>query len=167
MEDSLLTLTLDAAWQPISIIPAFRGFGMVYTNRAQAIENHPQRLRALFYYPSVIVCKNYIRKSPIPLSPTRANIYWRDNHQCQYCRKFDHHRRLTLDHVIPKSRGGDKSWLNLVTCCEKCNQEKGDKTPSEASMELIKKPFVPSFNVLRAFKVDNPPLEWNKFLGAK
>lgn len=163
--ESLSTLTLDAGWQPISVIPAWRAFGMVYSERAQVIENHSQQLSALFYYPSVIVCKNYIRKSPIPLSPTRMNIYWRDNHTCQYCNLEDHHRRLTLDHVIPKSRGGDKSWLNLVTCCEKCNQKKADKTPSEASMELIRKPFVPTYNVLRAFKVEKYPKSWDKYLG--
>jgi len=162
-----MTLTLDAAWQPISIIPADRGFSMVYAGRAQAVENYSAMPCALFYYPSVIVCKNYIRKHPIPLSPTRANIYWRDNLTCQYCTKKDYFRKMTLDHVIPKSKGGPKTWLNLVTCCERCNQRKGDKTPSEASMELIREPFVPSYDVTRAFRITETPESWDKFLERK
>jgi 5-methylcytosine-specific restriction endonuclease McrA len=165
VEEKLLTLTLDAAWQPISIIPADKGFSMVYSGRARAIEDHSQKPCALFYYPSVIVCNNYIRRSPIPLSATRANIYWRDNLQCQYCGIKGHQRRMTLDHVLPKSRGGDKGWLNLVTCCERCNQIKGDRTPSEASMKLLREPRVPRYDVVRAFKIDKTPDSWDKFLG--
>ena len=165
MEEKLFTLTLDAAWQPISVISVDRGFSMVYSGRARAVENHSTKPCAIYYYPSVIVCKNYIRTRPIPLSPTRANIYWRDDSQCQYCGRFDVYRKLTLDHVIPKSRGGDKGWLNLVTCCQRCNQRKGDKTPSEAFMKLIKEPYVPKFSVIRAFKVQSTPPSWDKFLG--
>jgi len=164
VEEKLLTLTLDAAWQPISIIPADKGFSMVYSGRAQAIENYSEKPCALFYYPSVIVCKKYIRTKPIPLSPTRSNIYWRDKLTCQYCGKTEDKRRMTLDHVIPKSRGGPKTWLNLVTCCVSCNQKKGDKTPSEASMELITTPHAPRFNVMRAFKINETPNSWDKFL---
>ncbi len=159
-----MTLTLDAAWQPISIIPAYKGFSMVYSERAQAVETYSIMPCALFYYPSVIVCKKYIRRKPIPLSPTRANIYWRDDLTCQYCGKKDYYRKMTLDHVIPKSRGGPKTWLNLVTSCASCNQRKGDKTPPEASMELLREPHVPSFDVTRAFRIDNVPESWNKFL---
>jgi 5-methylcytosine-specific restriction endonuclease McrA len=162
-----MTLTLDAAWQPISIIPAHRGFSMVYSGRAQAVENYSAQPCALFYYPSVIVCKKYIRRRPIPLSPTRANIYWRDDLTCQYCGKKDFYRKMTLDHVVPKSRGGPKTWLNLVTCCERCNQRKGDKTPSEASMELLRMPFVPRYDVTRAFRIDKTPESWDKFLEKK
>jgi 5-methylcytosine-specific restriction endonuclease McrA len=164
VEEKLMTLTLDAAWQPISIISADRGFNMVYSERARAIENYSQKPCALFYYPSVIVCNNYIRTRPIPLSPTRANIYWRDNLTCQYCGKKDLYHKMTLDHVLPKSRGGDKGWLNLVTCCERCNQRKGDRTPPEASMKLVKEPRVPRYDVTRAFRIDKTPVSWDKFL---
>lgn len=162
-----MTLTLDAAWQPISIISADRGFNMVYSERAQAIENYSQKPCALFYYPSVVVCNTYIRTKPIPLTPTRANIYWRDDLTCQYCGKKDYYRKMTLDHVLPKSRGGDKGWLNLVTCCTRCNQRKGDKTPFEASMKLVKEPRVPHYDVTRAFRIDKTPTSWDKFLRGK
>ena len=160
-----MTLVLDAAWQPINIIPAERAFGMVFSQRAQAVESYSQKLCALFYYPSVIICKSYVRKNFVALYPTRANILWRDSYTCQYCKKTGTSRTLTLDHIIPKSRGGDKGWLNIVTACERCNQRKGDKTPPEASMSLIREPFVPKFNILRVLGLKETPEPWKKYLG--
>ena len=164
MDGKIYTLKLDAAYQPLEIIEGLRGFSMVYSRRARAIENHSHKLDALFYYPSIIVCKNYIRKRPVHLSPTRMNIYWRDNYRCQYCHNHFGTSQLTLDHVIPKSRGGGKSWQNLVTCCSQCNQKKGDKTPSEASMSLFKEPVAPSFNIVRTKPHVVIPLSWKNYL---
>ena len=158
------TLKLDAAWQPLEIIDSLKGFSMVYSGRARIVENHTQQFNALFYYPSIIVLNTYIRKKPIYLSPTRSNIYWRDMYRCQYCYEKFSHSKLTLDHVIPKSRGGTKSWENLVTCCAKCNQKKGSRTPDESFMELFKIPAVPEFNVVRTSPFIVMPFSWKKFL---
>jgi 5-methylcytosine-specific restriction endonuclease McrA len=73
--------------------------------------------------------------------PTRENIFKRDGFQCVYCPSKTN---LTIDHVTPKSRGGDNTWLNMVTCCNKCNGKKDNKTPQEAGMEMRIKPFQPS-----------------------
>ena len=162
-----MTLVLDAAWQPINIISSERAFGMVFSERAKAIEFHSQKPCALFYYPSVVLCRTYVRRRYVSLYPTRANILWRDNYKCQYCTKKGTYRTLTLDHIIPKSRGGDKGWLNIVTCCAGCNQKKGDKTPSEAFMSLIREPYVPKFNVLRVLGLKDTPEPWKKYLGDK
>ena len=162
-----MTIVLDAAWQPINIISAERAFAMVYSERARAIEFYSQKPCALFYYPSVVICRAYVRKRFISLYPTRANILWRDKYSCQYCTKKGNYRSLTLDHIIPKSRGGDKGWLNLVTCCARCNQKKGSKTPSEAFMSLIREPHVPKFNVMRVFGFKKTPEPWKKYLGEK
>ena len=164
MERKVYTLKLDASYRPIEIIEGLKGFSMVYTGRAQVVENHTHQLSALFYYPSVIVLKKYIRKKPVYLSPTRANIYWRDEHKCQYCAQTFEYNDLTLDHVIPKSRGGQKTWNNIVTCCKGCNQKKGPKTPSEASMTLLRKPDVPKFNVLRSQHGIKIPETWKNYL---
>ena len=164
MEDQLYTLKLDAAWQPIEIIDSFRAFSMVYTGRAKVVENHSQQLNALFYFPSIIICKDYIRKKQVFMSPTRANIYWRDMYRCQYCYKQFNETNLTLDHVIPKSRGGGKSWNNLVTSCSKCNQNKANRTPEEASMKLFKEPVAPRFSVLRARPQIKIPLSWKNYI---
>ena len=164
MDGKIYTLKLDAAYQPLEIIEGLRGFSMVYSGRARAIENHSEMLNALFYYPSIIVLKNYIRKRPVHLSPTRMNIYWRDEYKCQYCCGRFSPSQLTLDHVIPKSRGGQKSWQNLVTCCERCNQKKADRTPPEASMTLFKKPVAPSFNIIRTKPLVKIPFSWKDYI---
>ena len=164
MDTKIYALKLDASWQPLEIIDSLKAFSMVYSGRARIVENHSQQFNALFYYPSVIVLKNYVRTKPVHLSPTRLNIYWRDLYQCQYCyRKFPH-SKLTLDHVIPKSRGGTKNWDNIVSCCERCNQKKGNRTPDEASMELFKVPTVPKFSVMRTRPHLDMPLSWKKFI---
>jgi 5-methylcytosine-specific restriction endonuclease McrA len=76
----------------------------------------------------------------VPLS--RFNIFRRDGHKCVYCGT---NKNLTIDHVLPKSRGGDNSWKNLVTCCGICNLKKDDRTPEEADMVFLRKPFTPTY----------------------
>ena len=73
----------------------------------------------------------------------RINVYVRDDYTCQYCGKKLHSSELTLDHVYPKSRFGPDIWENIVTCCKECNQYKADKTPKEAGMKLLRRPFRP------------------------
>tara|TARA_R100000458_G_C8260711_1_gene236240 strand:+ start:200 stop:694 length:495 start_codon:yes stop_codon:yes gene_type:complete len=164
VDTKIYALKLDASWQPLEIIDSLKAFSMVYSGRARIVENHSQQFNALFYYPSVIVLNTYIRKTPVFLTPTRMNIYWRDDYRCQYCHDKFPQSKLTLDHVIPKSRGGPKSWENIVACCERCNQKKGNKTPSEASMRLFKVPIKPNFSVLRTRPHLKIPLSWKKFI---
>jgi 5-methylcytosine-specific restriction endonuclease McrA len=170
----LYTLKLDAAWQPIEIIDAYKGFSLVFSGRAQVVEEYTQQACALFCFPSVIVLKKNIRKGGIQVPPSRSTVFFRDDYHCQYCgNKFMKHQ-LTLDHVIPKSRGGPKTWNNLVACCVPCNQLKGDKTPSEVSMELFKEPRIPSHTLwssvewmMRRHGRRDLPIDWKKFLGER
>jgi 5-methylcytosine-specific restriction endonuclease McrA len=159
-----MTLKLDASWRPIEIIPAEKGFSMVYTGRAQPVENYTHGPCARFLFPSVIVLKNYVQKRRISMSPTRKNIYWRDKYICQYCSGQYKYKQLSLDHIIPKSRGGGRGWLNLVTCCHTCNQKKGNKTPSEASMRLINKPYVPNVSIIDFYHHIDVPKIWLNFI---
>ncbi len=159
-----MTLKLDASWRPIEIIPAEKGFSMVYTGRAQPVENYTHGPCARFLFPSVIVLKNYVQKNRIRMSPTRKNIYWRDKYTCQYCSGQFKYKQLSLDHVVPKSRGGDRGWLNLVTCCLDCNQKKGNKTPSEASMRLINIPYVPKASIIDFYHHIEVPEKWLNFI---
>lgn len=161
---NLMTLKLDAAWKAIEVIPAEKAFSMVYSGRAQAVEEYSHGPCARFLFPSVIVLKNYIRKKYISLSPTRKNIYWRDKYTCQYCAKKFTYKNLTLDHVIPKSRGGGKGWLNIVSACNCCNQKKGNKTPTEAGMELINIPYTPKMSILDMHHKLDIPEEWYNFV---
>ena len=102
----LMTLKLDASWRPIEIITAEKAFSMVYTGRAQPVESYSHGPCARFLFPSVIVLQNYIQRKRIRMSPTRKNIYWRDKYTCQYCSGQFKYKHLSLDHIIPKSRGG-------------------------------------------------------------
>jgi 5-methylcytosine-specific restriction endonuclease McrA len=91
--------------------------------------------------PSVIRLSNFIRVPFKKIELSRKNIIRRDNFQCQYCGRK--HVELTIDHIIPKSRGGSDSWDNLVAACKSCNNRKGSRTPEEAGMKLINYPSRP------------------------
>ena len=163
----LMTLKLDAAWQPIEVISADKGFSMVYSGRAQVVESYEQGPCAHFHFPSVIVLKKYIRKRKVRMSATRKNIYWRDKYTCQYCGEKQSYGNLTLDHVIPKSRGGLGGWENLVSACMTCNQKKGSRTPSEACMGLLHKPTEPKVSIMDFFYNLNIPEVWKQFIITK
>ena len=160
MDKKLYTLKLDAAWNPIEIIDSHKGFKMCYSGRANMVSEYSE-----FYpFPAVIVLKNYVRSRFMTYSCNRKNVIYRDGNVCQYCGGTFSTSDLTMDHVVPKSRGGDKTWTNIVACCKRCNSKKGDRTPQEARMPLIKEPVVPRWSInilLRGFYV---PSEWDDFI---
>lgn len=113
-------------------------------------------------HPSVIRLLRYYRIPYRVIELSRKNILRRDNYQCQYCGKKTH--ALTIDHVIPKSRGGADSWDNLVAACVKCNNKKGNRTPEEARMPLIKKPRKPNHILFLKQYLGNVEDNWRPFL---
>lgn len=139
-------LVLNQDFSPITICSAERAFLLVYLNKAELIcELKEKMLRTVsqdFPFPSVIRIKRYASIPYKGVILTRHNIFKRDNHACQYC--GDSHN-LTLDHLIPRSKGGKSSWTNLVTACKTCNTKKGDYSPEEAGLVLRAKPAKPSY----------------------
>ena len=127
--------------------------------------------------PEVIVCTDYsgtgFTSGPRTPKFSRRNVFARDRDTCQYCGKKCRKEDLNLDHVIPKSRGGEMSWKNIVLSCIKCNDRKRDRTPQEAGMRLMREPFVPkSEDIRRPFshrlqrKIGRKvPKNWEQFLG--
>ncbi len=97
--------------------------------------------------PRVVHLLRYDRTPRVTVRLTRRNLMFRDAHQCQYCGKRPPLRELNIDHVVPRSRGGDDSWENLVTACRTCNLRKGWKTPEEANMRLARRPFRPKWTM--------------------
>lgn len=91
----------------------------------------------IFNLPKHIVLKKYVYIPRREFSPTRKNIFRRDDHTCQYCSCKLDNTNATIDHVMPRSRGGKHRWENVVSCCLKCNRKKGDRTPQEANMPLM------------------------------
>tara|TARA_Y100001963_G_scaffold154598_1_gene243692 strand:- start:551 stop:1084 length:534 start_codon:yes stop_codon:yes gene_type:complete len=145
------TLKLDAAYRPIEIISGTDALIMCLIGKARPIESYDTVIRSpsqAFKIPSVIVLCRVVKFRFNALHCSRKSVFKRDNHTCQYCQKTFGEKELTLDHVLPKSRGGEKVWTNLVAACKKCNQKKGNKTPAEAGMKLFKVPKKPKNNIV-------------------
>lgn len=118
-----------------------------------------------FRAPEVIVLSNFNGRFSKEVRFSRRNIFERDENSCQYCgRKFDR-GELTLDHVIPRSRGGSSTWENIVLACVKCNMRKGDRLPTEMHMKLLKKPIKPKWATRVGVKLGRlcKP-SWERFL---
>jgi len=159
------TLKLDFAYRPIGIIDCLDALVMCIIGKAVAVEEYEEEISSpstTFKIPSVIVLKRVVKFISNSLNVNRTNILWRDKNQCQYCGVFESPKDLTLDHVVPKSRGGDNTWTNLVTCCKSCNQKKRDRTPEEAGMGLLNKPKTPKYSILRDIKYISP--SWKIYL---
>ena len=137
-------LVLNQDYQPLSICSVQRSMKLLFLEKAELLHDDPEKelstTRTSYQYPSVIRLRNYIRIPYTKVVLSRRNIMRRDKFSCQYCAKKSD---LTIDHVLPKSRGGKDHWENLVTACEKCNVKKGSKTPQEAQMPLKRKPYRP------------------------
>ena len=101
-----------------------------------------------FIIPEVIVLPTYLRKPEHirRLRYSRSSIFKRDGYMCLYCGKILSRAELTLDHILPKSKGGVSSWLNLVSCCKTCNTLKANRTPAEAGLKLLKQPRIPTWS---------------------
>jgi len=115
--------------------------------------------------PRVIRLLKYDKSPKLELRLTRKNIYERDVYTCQYCNKIFSMEKLSLDHVIPRSRGGKNTWENLVCSCIECNRRKKARTPKEAGMHLLSNPYKPKS--LPNFKVPQTPKrykDWDSFI---
>lgn len=139
-------LVLNNDFTPISVTNLERGFKLVYKGKAEILEHDEENPivtdQKVYKRPFVIRLLKYIVLPFKKLKPTRENIFKRDGNKCLYC---ENNKNLTIDHVIPRSRGGGNTWENLATCCSPCNVKKGDRTLEESGMKLIYSPFKPSY----------------------
>jgi 5-methylcytosine-specific restriction endonuclease McrA len=166
----MLALKLDSAFWPLELIDSIEALVLCIIGKAMAIETYETDIRSArqsFKLPAVIVLKRYVKYHFNNLSPNRVNILWRDNHKCQYCGNNFPDPQLTMDHVIPKSRGGQNTWDNLVTACKKCNQKKGSRLLNECKMSLLRTPCKPKPTVLRRVKKGNINDLWKHYLWEK
>jgi len=139
-------LVLNHDYQALSVCAAERAFVLVYLRKAEVVETLEgaflRSVGGLFPIPSIIRLRRYIQMPYRKVSLTRMNIFRRDSYRCLYCGSpYD----LTIDHIIPRSKGGGDSWDNLATACQNCNTKKGNRTPAEAEMHLLHEPFRPSY----------------------
>ena len=115
--------------------------------------------------PRVIRLLSYDKAPRHGMRFNRRNVFARDGNRCQYCGQRFSTSELSLDHVLPRSQGGDMAWENIVCCCVACNSRKGGRTPQQAGMQLIREPKRPRQNPLLQGKLRNPKYEsWKAFL---
>ena len=140
-------LLLNASYEPLQFCTWKRAITLVLKGKAVAVETMEDWwLNAKIRMPLVVRMLYYIKipYKTVPLN--RRNLLHRDHNQCQYCgHKGD---PLSIDHVMPRCRGGPTEWENVVTACHRCNVTKGNKTPEEAGMPLARKPFRPSHSTI-------------------
>jgi Restriction endonuclease len=142
-------LVLNASYEPLQLVSVRRAVILILQEKAELIEAAEQQLRArniAFDMPIVIRLVRYIkipRRLRLPCS--RRGVLARDRETCQYCGTQPGRLHLTVDHVVPRSQGGQTVWENVVTACRDCNHRKGGRTPEEARMTLLSKPRQPQY----------------------
>jgi 5-methylcytosine-specific restriction endonuclease McrA len=183
---NLPVLLLNRFFAPVSLTTARRAIVLLYGGSAHAVdhsgETHdfgtwltlPVRpsddglpmVSGHLRVPRVLHLLRYERAPRITVRLTRKNLMLRDQYQCQYCGKRPAMRELNVDHVLPRSRGGEDSWTNLVISCRPCNLKKGRRTPIEAGMKLLSSPHKPRWTAAKQILLaaHHPFDEWEPFL---
>jgi 5-methylcytosine-specific restriction endonuclease McrA len=162
-------LVLNASYEPINVCTVRRAAVLILKQRAEVLEHADWALHAeslTLPRPVVIRLITYVK---IPRDAhrrkiTRRAVFARDRWTCQYC---GHERgNLTVDHVIPRSKGGASSWENIVTCCAPCNRRKGDRLPRQANMVPVRAPKAPSSTIFIHVAAPTIPAAWEQYLVA-
>lgn len=160
-------LVLNQSYEPLTICRARRAVVLIYQGKAEMLENGVGFIHTVantIPLPSVIRLAYLIRRPRRERKLTRFEVFNRDRYTCQYCGKET--RQLTLDHIIPRYRGGQHTWENVVSACVPCNRRKAGRTPQEAGMKLIRRPFCPTnnpyFNIPYHYRQTRQ--EWQKYL---
>ena len=159
------TLVLNAGYEPLAVVSFKRALVLVLNQKATVLAGaDAQTVHSAtreFELPTVILLQRYVRipgSRKIPVS--RRGVLRRDSYRCGYCSRSAN----TIDHVLPKSRGGKDTWENLVACCLKCNNSKSDKTPQEMGWELRIKPQMPSGVIWTVRGAEKAEPQWEEFL---
>jgi 5-methylcytosine-specific restriction endonuclease McrA len=159
-------LVLNASYEPLNTCTVRRAHVLVDKQKAEVVEHGDEPLRsasASFVRPLVIRLLQYVRvPRTVKRRISRRVLFARDGWRCVYCGTAS--GRLTLDHVLPRSRGGDSSWENVVTACSPCNLRKGDKTPEEASLSLARPPRAPAPVLFIRLALHRVPELWAPYL---
>ncbi|RIH88144.1 HNH endonuclease [Meiothermus luteus] len=163
--DAPRILVLNAGYEPLGLASVKRAVILVMNGTAEVVEESGEFLRTPskpYPIPSIIRLKRLVRRPPGRLALNRRNILRRDAYTCQYCGKRG--GDLTVDHVLPKSRGGRSVWENLVTACRACNLKKKNRTPEEAGMRLARRPMAPRYSLLLVADLPSLPETWRPYL---
>lgn len=159
-------LSLNQSFEPISFCSARRAIALIVKDKAIAVEHTDREVRPGLFYPSVIRLRTYTHIPYRQQTLSRKNILLRDRNVCQYCGQKFHPSILTLDHIVPSSKGGKSTWENLVACCGPCNRKKADRDLIDSGMVLLHRPRPSTINtsrfLMRCMGSDDP--KWKRFL---
>ncbi len=157
---------LNQSYEPLTICNVKKAIILILLGKAELVaDNERKKIHTVsrtYPWPSVIRLNDFVKVPYKKIILTRRNILKRDGHKCAYCGRGD--LPLTIDHVIPKSKGGDDSWENLVAACLPCNNKKGDRTPEEAGMNLRIKPYAPNHIMFIKSAVTRIEETWKPYL---
>jgi 5-methylcytosine-specific restriction endonuclease McrA len=178
------TLVLNRNWQPVNVATVARALVLLWNESARVVdpadyrlytwadwselrpdegERFIQAVRLRLRVPEVIVLAEYDRLPTAAVSFSRRNIFKRDHYTCQYCGSQPGSEELSIDHVVPRSRGGQSSWENCVLACIACNKRKADRLPRQAGMKLRKLPERPAWKPMYA-RESRPVESWKRFM---
>jgi len=158
-------LVLNASYEPLSVVSARRATCLVLSNKAEVLEDDDRHMfrseKMNFPSPSVIRLR-YMVKVPFVrrAALSRRAIFARDDHRCQYCGNHAD----SIDHVLPRSRGGTHTWENVAAACRPCNLDKRDRTPEEAGMRLARPCRAPRSSAWVVVSVSGVPDTWRRYL---
>jgi len=159
-------LVLNASYEPLNVCSVRRAHVLVWKGKAEVLESLDRPLTAAttaYVWPHVIRLRVYVRvPRAVKRRISRRALFARDGFRCVYCGDSSH--RLTLDHVVPRSRGGDSVWENVVTACAPCNLRKGDRLLEEASMTLARQPKPPAPVLFIRLAAHRVPETWRRYL---
>jgi 5-methylcytosine-specific restriction endonuclease McrA len=161
-------LVLNATYEPLNVVSVKRAVVLLLKEKAELVEAAEAKLRSesLAVPVPLVIRLMYFVKIPrrISLPVTRRGILSRDHYTCQYCGVTPPRKELTIDHVLPRSRGGKTTWENVVAACQKCNGRKGSRTPDEAHMKLCAKPERPRYLAVAALNSTEIKAAWGKYI---
>ena len=158
-------LVLNQSYEPLMVINAKRAIVLIIKEKVKMLEKYSENIRSVqnsFDLPSVIRLNFYVHLKYKDIVLNRRNLLKRDDYRCQYCAKQA--TPLTLDHIVPKNKGGKDSWENLVAACSKCNTRKGDTLLKHMDMKLLKKPRKPSKLFQLQTYVNKKQDNWKQYL---
>ena len=165
--DSISVLKLDSSFKPIEVVPWQDAFVLTYVGKAWAVAYTDKWVNSAtkrFKLPSVIALYQYIDEKYFTLPCNRKNVVIRDDSTCQYCGDRFTEKDLTIDHIIPKSKGGSTDWENVVAACGHCNQIKSNYWLKDAPVTLLKIPLKPSSRALIRLRFKDSNNSWISYL---
>lgn len=169
------SLLLNADYKPLHFITDYDAICMFYLGKAEVVAGPTGVLSQWDEYwnspsvsikvPAVLRLLKYIKKKRhlVPRFRKKA-IFYRDGWQCQFCGIKLHKDSISIDHIVPSSRGGKTSWLNCVSSCLDCNRKKANKIPNEVGMKLLRKPYIPANNFIEAMSVPVWHPDWDMWV---